>query len=126
MCSSDLFDAIEVTFTLSIIGAICFNAISFAMGNGVRGYVLCFTDTTVLAGVLFLGVCCSCLCYLIYNFVLGKLPTTIGANLVANSVTAVGVLSGCLFAGDPFGWYTVAGVALTITGVCLASTGNKE
>ncbi|MCI5688853.1 MAG: DMT family transporter [Emergencia sp.] len=129
LCSSKAaaeFDAIEVTFTLSIIGAICFNAISFAMGNGVRGYVLCFTDTTVLAGVLFLGVCCSCLCYLIYNFVLGKLPTTIGANLVANSVTAVGVLSGCLFAGDPFGWYTVAGVALTITGVCLASTGSQE
>lgn len=129
LCSSKAaaeFDALEVTFTISVMGAICFNAISFAMGNGVRGYVLCFTDTTVLAGVLFLGVCCSCLCYLIFNYVLGKLPTTIGTNLVANSVTAVGVLSGCLFAGDPFGWYTVAGVALTITGVCLASTGNKE
>lgn len=128
LCSSKAaaeFDAIEVTFTISVMGAICFNAISFAMGNGVRGYVLCFTDTTVLAGVLFLGVCCSCLCYLIFNYVLGKLPTTIGTNLVANSVTAVGVLSGCLFAGDPFGWYTVAGVALTITGVCLASTGKE-
>lgn len=81
---------------------------------------------TVLGGVLFLGICCSCLSYLIFNYVLGKLPATIGTNLVANSVTAVGVLSGCLFAGDPFGWYTVVGVALTITGVCLASTGNPD
>lgn len=129
LCSSKAsaeFDALEVTFTISVMGAICFNAISFAMGNGVRGYALCFTDSSVLAGVLFLGVCCSCLCYLIFNYVLGKLPTTIGTNLVANSVTAVGVLSGCLFAGDPFGWYTVVGVALTITGVCLASTGSQE
>ena len=96
------------------------------MGNGVRGYALCLNDMTVLGGVLFLGICCSCLSYLIFNYVLGKLPATIGTNLVANSVTAVGVLSGCLFAGDPFGWYTVVGVALTITGVCLASTGNPD
>ena len=60
-----------------------------------------------------------------YNFVLGKLPATIGANLVANSVTAVGVISGCVFAGDPFGWYTAVGVTLTITGVCLSSLGSK-
>ncbi len=120
------FDALEITFAISVMGAICFNAISFAMGNGVRGYVLCFKDMTVLAGVLFLGICCSCLCYLIFNYVLGKLPATIGTNLVANSVTAVGVLSGCVFAGDPFGWYTIVGVALTITGVCLSSTGGQE
>lgn len=120
------FDAIEVTFTISAMGAIFFNMVSFAMGNGVRGYVLCFTDFRVLAGVLFLGICCSCLSYLIFNFVLGKLPTAIGTNLVANSVTAVGVLSGCLFAGDPFGWYTVIGVGLTIFGICLASMGDKN
>jgi drug/metabolite transporter (DMT)-like permease len=124
--ASEEFDALEVTFSISVMGAICFNAISFAMGNGVRGYALCLNDMTVLGGVLFLGICCSCLSYLIFNYVLGKLPATIGTNLVANSVTAVGVLSGCLFAGDPFGWYTVVGVALTITGVCLASTGNPD
>lgn len=115
------FDAIEVTFTMSVMGAVFFNAVSLAMGNGLHCYALCFTDMKVLAGVLFLGICCSCFSYLIFNFVLSKLPTAIGTNLVTNSVTAVGVLSGCLFAGDPFGWFTVAGVALTITGVCISS-----
>lgn len=123
--SSKEFNAIEVTFTISVMGAVFFNTVNLAMGNGFRGYALCFTDTRVLAGCVFLGICCSCLCYLIYNYVLGKMPAAIGANLVSNSVTAVGVLSGCIFAGDPFGWYTAAGVALTITGVCIASTGNK-
>ncbi len=128
-CSSDAskdFDAIEITFIMSVMGAVFFNAVSLAMGNGLRGYVLCFTDMKVLAGVLFLGICCSCFSYLIFNFVLSKLPTAIGTNLVTNSVTAVGVLSGCLFAGDPFGWYTVAGVALTITGVCISSKESAE
>lgn len=123
--SADEFDAIEVTFTLSVMGAVFFNILNLAMGNGFECYRLCFQDARILSGVVFLGICCSCLCYLIYNFVLGKLPATIGANLVANSVTAVGVISGCVFAGDPFGWYTAVGVTLTITGVCLSSLGSK-
>ncbi|MFR7991291.1 MAG: DMT family transporter, partial [Anaerovoracaceae bacterium] len=105
--AAEQFDAIEVTFGISIMGCIFFNCISFAMGYGVSGYQACFADAELLAGVLFLGMCCSCLYYLIFNFVLGKLPTAIGTNMIANSTTAVGVISGCAFAGDPFGWYTV-------------------
>lgn len=124
--AAEQFDAVEVTFSISVMGGIFFNCVSFAMGYGLSGYRACLTDMKLLIGVVFLGTCCSCLCYLIFNFVLGKLPTAIGTNLVTNSTTAVGVISGCAFAGDPFGWYTVAGVALTITGVCLSSLGNKE
>lgn len=124
--AAEQFDAVEVTFSISVMGGIFFNCVSFAMGYGFSGYRACLTDMKLLIGVLFLGTCCSCLCYLIFNYVLGKLPTAIGTNLVTNSTTAVGVISGCAFAGDPFGWYTVAGVALTITGVCLSSVSNKE
>lgn len=119
------FDAIEITFTISLMGCIFFNAVNFAMGYGFSGYAACFADMKLLAGVLFLGVCCSCVAYLIFNFVLGKLPTAIGTNLVTNSVTAVGVISGCLFAGDPFGWYIVLGVAMIIAGVCISSLGDN-
>lgn len=124
--ASEQFDAIEVTFSISVMGGIFFNCVSFAMGYGLSGYRACLSDMKLLAGVVFLGICCSCLCYLIFNYVLGKLPTAIGTNLVTNSTTAVGVLSGCAFAGDPFGWYTVVGVALTITGICISSMGNKD
>lgn len=123
--ASSEFDAVEVTVTLSVMGCIFFNILNFAGGYGFSGYAACVSDWHIMAGILFLGSCCSCLCFLIFNFVLGKLPTAIGTNLVSNSTTAVGVLSGCILAGDPFGWYTVAGVAMTITGVCLSSTGKK-
>ncbi|MFQ9892013.1 MAG: DMT family transporter [Emergencia sp.] len=128
-CSSKAsaeFNTIEVTFSISILGAIFFNGINFAMGYGFSGYKICFSDGGTLAGVLFLGIFCSCLCYLIFNFVLGKLPTAIGSNVVANSTTAVGVISGCFLGGDPFGWYTVAGLALTITGICISSLGDSR
>ncbi|MBR4019773.1 MAG: DMT family transporter [Firmicutes bacterium] len=120
--ASENYNAIEITASIAIMGCICFNAMSFAMGYGVTGWQACFADGRLFFSVLFLGVCCSCLCYLIFNYVLGKLPPAIATNLVANGTTAVGVLAGCLMAGDPFGWYTVVGLALTITGIVLSST----
>ena len=120
--ASEDYNAIEITATIAIMGCICFNAISFAMGYGISGWQACFVDGKLFLSVLFLGTCCSCLCYLIFNYVLGKLPPAIASNLVANGTTAVGVLAGCMMAGDPFGWYTIVGLALTITGIVLSST----
>lgn len=124
--ASEEFNTVEITFTLAVMGAVFFNVISFAMGYGFSGYRVCMEQPKIFFGVLFLGVFCSCLCYLIYNYVLAKLPTAIGTNLVSNSTTAVGVVSGCLFAGDPFGWYTAAGLALTICGICVSSGAGKK
>ena len=123
--SSENFSAIETTFVMAVLSCVFFNCLAFAMGYGVSGYVACVTDMKLLAGVLFLGICCSVLCYLIFNYVLAKLPTVIASNLVANGTTAVGVLAGCFIAGDPFGWYTIVGVGMTITGICLSSTSEK-
>ncbi len=124
--ASSEFGAIEITFTISMMGAVFFNAANLLAGNGFRAYAVCFQNFDILSDILFLGVGCSCICYLIYNFVLAKLPPAVGTNLVASSVTAIGVLSGCFIAGDPFGWYTVVGVTLTITGVCLSSAGSTD
>lgn len=123
--SAESFTPVETTFIMAILSCIFFNCLSFAKGYGFSGFVACATDFSLLAGVLFLGLCCSVLCYLIFNYVLANLPTVIATNLVSNGTTAIGVLAGCLLGGDPFGWYTVVGVGLTITGICLSSTQEK-
>lgn len=123
--SSEQYNAVETTFIMAMIACVFFNSLSFAMGYGVSGWVACAGDMSLLGGVLFLGLCCSVLCYLIFNYVLGKLPTVIATNLVSNGTTAIGVLAGCFMGGDPFGWYTVVGVGLTITGICMSSTAEK-
>lgn len=124
--ASEEYNSVEITFNMAVMGCIFFNCINFAMGNGFSGYRMCFQDMNLLIAVLFLGVGCSCICYLIFNFVLGKMPATTATNLVSNSTTAVGVLSGCIFAGDPFGWYTVVGLVLTIGGIYLSSAKDGE
>ena len=72
--------------------------------------------------VLFLGVFCSCICYLIFNYVLANMNTAVASNISASSATAIGVMSGVLLAGDPGGWFTVAGLALTISGLWLSGS----
>lgn len=119
--ASEHYNTMEVTAIISIMGGIFFNVISAVMGYGLEGYVICFHDAKFAIAVLFLGVCCSCLCYLIFNFALGHMQAAIATNMSASSTTAIGVISGVLFAGDPFGWFTVVGLSLTITGVWLSS-----
>ena len=123
--SSD-FGSLEMTFGMAIIGAIFFNCISFAMGYGFEGYKICLGDGKMFMAVLFLGICCSCLCYMIFNLVLGALPTAIASNLIGNSTTAIGVLTGVIFAGDPFGWYTIVGLILTLSGIILSSLETEK
>lgn len=120
------FGTMEITFAISITGAIFFNIISFIKGYGLSGYKICMEDYKLFFAVAFLGVCCSCICYIIFNFVLGVLPAAIAANLISNSTTAIGVISGVVFAGDAFGWYVVVGLILTISGIVLASLPNGE
>ncbi len=115
------FNSLEITVIMSVIAGIFFNVINLIRGNGINTYVTCFQSSQLLICTLFLGVFCSCICYLINNYVIKKLPVSIAANVVANTTTSIGVLSGCIFAGDPFGIYTVVGLILTIAGIILAS-----
>ena len=43
------------------------------------------------------------------------------SNLISNSTTAIGVISGVVLAGDSFGFYTIIGLMMTIGGIWLAS-----
>ena len=75
---------------------------------------------------MFLGACCSTLCYTCFNKLLGYLDTAIANNLTASTTTIVGVVSGVLIAGDPGGWYTVMGLILTVLGVWMSSMTIQE
>lgn len=120
--AADNFSPLEITFMMAIAGGVVFNILNFTMGYGVTAYKMMFGNLECFIAILFLGVGCSCICYIIYNLALGKLPTAIASNMVANSTTAVGVLSGVIFAGDPFGWYTIVGLGLTLAGIWITSS----
>ena len=120
------FNTIELTFGIATMGGIFFNIINFSMGYGFSTYTACIGDMKLTVAILFLGICCSAICYIVYNFALAKLPAAIATNIMANLNTVVGVLSGILFAGDDFGWYIIIGLALTLCGIGITTLeGNK-
>ena len=124
---SKYFTSMEITFALAIGGALFFNVISLLEGNGLHPYRMLFQDLSTAAALLFLGIGCSCVAYMIFNYSLARLSAAIAASLQTNSITVVGVFAGILIGGDPWGWYTVVGLFLTVTGIFISSLeGNKK
>lgn len=120
------FSPVEITYALAIAGMIFFNTLSLADGNGFSAYQRMFTDWETAAALVFLGVGCSCVAYLIFNYNLSRLPAAIVAVLQTNAITVVGVVAGIIFGGDPWGLYTVIGLAMAITGICISSTEDMK
>lgn len=120
--ASEFYSPIEITFAMTFMAMVAFNIINFAFGYGISGYVTCFTDIKLGTFILFLGILCSCFCYIVFNLCIKKIKPIVATNVIANSTTAIGVILGCLIDHDPFGWFTVVGVIMTIAGVILAST----
>ncbi|MCQ2550616.1 MAG: DMT family transporter [Clostridia bacterium] len=121
------YSVVEMSTVITTAGAIFYNLISLIGGNGLHPYVTLFTNGSFALNVLFLGLGCSFGAYLIYNYILTQLPAGIAACLQVNGVTLVGVISGILVVGDPFGWYTVVGIILLTSGIAIASLrGNKN
>lgn len=119
--ASETFSAMEMTLVMTVSGAAFFNAANLAMGGRFAWALLADADFKVILAVIFLGICCSCICYIIFNYVLSVMNPASASNLISNSTTAIGVISGIVLAGDSFGLYTIIGLLMTIGGIWLAS-----
>ena len=113
---SDQFSPMERTFTMSLMGGIWFNLLNLIRGKGFSCYAVCFQYPEVGLAVLFLGAAGSFLCYILFNYVVSKMPAPQASMLQVNLITLTGVVSGIAFQGDSFGWYTAAGLILVVAG----------
>ena len=120
------YTPMELTCWMAMTGMIFFNILSLAMGYGLSGYKAALSDWHVLGGVLFLGVGCSFVCYVILNYILSRMDAAGANNITSSATTMVGVISGIAIAGDPWGWYTIAGLFLTVIGVWITSKEADE
>ena len=119
--SSETHSSLEITAIMCIMSGFSFQIISLFMGNGLRCWGTLLSSADSALSVLLLGIFCSCVCYILLNYALQYLHPAIATNCTASISTSVGVISGIVAAGDPFGWYIVAGLGITLTGVILAS-----
>lgn len=115
------YNSITVTAMMAFVGCLVFHIENIAMGNEAATFTTLAAHPEALALTVYLGLGCSALCYFIFNRLMVVMDTAVANNIIANSVTAVGVISGVLLLGDPGGWYTAVGLVLTIAGVLLSS-----
>lgn len=118
---SDSFTAMERTFAMAVLGGIWFNLLNILRGKGFSCYEICFQFPKVGLAVLFLGAMGSFTSYILFNYVVSKMPAPQASMLQVNLITLTGVVSGIVFQGDPFGIWTVIGLVLVIAGVIAAN-----
>lgn len=111
----------EITFVMAVMGALFFNILALSQGYGFGGFRECFLHGKLIVAILFLGVLCSGICFLIMNYVISKLPGAQVAAIQVNITVVTGVLAGAIFQKEAVGWYTVVGLILIMIGVVAAS-----
>lgn len=114
---SDKFNAMERTFMMAALATVWFNGLNMARGKGFDGFVICFQDMKTGLAILFLGAIGSFVCYILLNYIVGKMPAAQASSIQVNITSLTGVVTGIIFQGDPFGWYTVVGMVMIIAGV---------
>lgn len=119
--ASEDYSSLEITASMAIIGAIFFNILNIGCGYGMSTFTTILGDWKLIAGILFLGVCCSAICFLAFNKTISMMDPALANNMNASMTTVVGALAGIFIGGDPGGLYTVIGLAMTLAGVILSS-----
>lgn len=118
---SDEFSPFEITFAMTISGAVAYNLANAMMGNFLHTYSIYFQIPSLVLSSLFLGAGCSCLGFIICNYILTRMNPPIATAVQCNAINLVGVIAGILINGDPWGWYTIVGVALMTLGIIYVS-----
>ena len=114
---SDRFNAMERTFVMAAMATVWFNGLNVVRGKDFDCYAVCFSDLQTGLAILFLGAIGSFMCYILFNYVVAKLPAAQVSSIQVNITSLTGVVTGILFQGDAFGWYTVVGMIMIIAGV---------
>lgn len=117
---------IEVTACMSFMGCVLYNLICFARSQFTGSFLIPIRHFPTLLAILFLGICCSFLCYICFNRLLAVMDVALANNMTSSLVTVIGVAAGIFIAGDPGGLYTVIGLVMTVVGVWLSSQAQEE
>ena len=118
------FSSAEKTYAMMAMGAIVFTILALvesARDNSLRALVMLpFNNHEFLIAILYLGIGCSVIAFLLYNFAL----TSIGTNRTssfAGLATFVAILAGIIILKEGYSAAQTAGTVLVIGGVYLAN-----
>ena len=119
----------ERAYCMIGIGAAVFTALALIELRGdAAAYLRPVGERSYLLSLLFLGVCCSVVCFLLSNYAITGL-TVAQMAVFANLTTAITVFVGAVFLHEPFsvpGLFCCAAILLGIYGVLSAPEQEKK
>ncbi len=114
-------DQLALTFAVSALGAVALLP-AVPIEYAVRGFAT--TSALGWAGVIYLGVLASAVCYGFYNFALRSLDaSTVG--VYTNIDPVVGVVCAFVFLGETLSPAQIAGALVVFAGIWLASVAPR-
>lgn len=114
---SAAYSPFEITLVMSMVGLVFFNVINALQGNGLETYRIILASPKLVAIILFLGLVCSVLSFLAFNYMISKVPAYKASVLTISVLTVTGVLAGILILGEPATWYKFVGMGVIVAGV---------
>lgn len=114
----------EITFVMLIAGAVVFGTLAvceaFFAGSVRELFVLPFTTGSFTMAILYQGIGCSILAFLMSNVAIAK----IGVNRTSSFIgvaTVVSIIAGALILREAFSGYQIIGAMVIVVGVYIAN-----
>ena len=107
----------ERSYSMLCIGALVFTALAlFSVRGDPAAYLRPLADRGYLLSMLFLGICCSVVCFSLTSYALTGLSVA-RATVFANLTTAVSVFAGAVLLHEPFSLMGLLCCALILLGI---------
>jgi drug/metabolite transporter (DMT)-like permease len=122
------FKPIEITYFMTLSGAVCFNLLLFiklAVGGKLSLYFSPLASTTFVTSIMYLGIISSIVAYFLINYALSKIEAS-KASVFSNISTIVSITAGVIFLKESFNIYHVIGSVLILVGVWGTTTSTVK
>lgn len=119
----------EITFVMLLVGAVVFGILAICeallSGSVNRLLTLPFTNMSFAVAVLYQGIGCSVLAFLLNNVAITK----IGVNQMSSFIgvsTVVSIFAGAIILNESFTWLQIVGAVVIVAGVYIANSKLKK
>ena len=112
--SSSDFTSMEITYAMSIVGAVVFNSINIIKHlsqNTITSYFAPLMEMDNLIGFIFLGIISSIIATALSNYALGKIQVS-HTSAFGGLTTVVTLFAGVILLGEKLYWYHYASIVL--------------
>jgi drug/metabolite transporter (DMT)-like permease len=115
--TADTFSALERTYVMMLVAAVCFTALAMLECRGNMIWMLApLTSGRFLGAMLYLSLASSIMAFLLLNFANGELPVG-KVTAFCNLTTVISVFAGVVFLGEPFTVISLIASVVIIVGV---------